>query len=463
MAGRPLIISEEQPHDENYVGEELNLTRPLGGHMWWLSMYYTNFPPLSVFNEKHWEANKGAEFYSILAEINGDSKLSEMFVSFAAAREDLCVSRPLPASKKSLTVECMQYDGIRDCNWNFPLQGYIPKRDNHNPYDMQARRFHDNCVITLGLNAAEFSSKFMDVGKLDAHITLQDFPDGGNYNTWGTCNIIMRVGGWPYRIKKVGTFEGYGEGGHQEMTCGIHLVQDISHLWDLLEGGPAMAPTGPNGEMEVQGNLKAGVKFWAQLYDLDWLGPKRNEALHYDPTIASEKGYVWFKVADSITVPSTGKKGVKIEIIEEGVVPAWLDLNFMQVFAGDFPCGYLNEAEGDEGMGSVTVARSFGERKVVVQNDASKIIFDDPMSAQVNDFCDMGWAIFDVLFKGCSMMLGPGQGKFNQNLGSDEGFVGIKGSGPAPLAHNAYGRDEIHYTQVPRSCYPTERHICDIP
>merc|ERR1711972_1011044 len=103
--------------------------------------------------------------------------------------------------------------------------------------------------------------------------------------------------------------EGYGQGGHQELTCGIHIIQSPEMLWDLLEGSPAIAPTGPNGEMELQGNSKAGYKFWAQLYDLDWLGPKRNEALHYDPTIATEKGYVRFKVVETITVPN---KRIKI-------------------------------------------------------------------------------------------------------------------------------------------------------
>jgi len=194
----------------------------------------------------------------------------------------------------------------------------------------------------------------------------------------------------------------------------------------------------------------------AQLYDLDWLGPKRNEALHYDPSVPTEAGYVWFKVVDTITVPESGKKGVKVEIIDEGILPAWLDLNFLQVFAGDFPLGSLIDAEADDGS-TVSVMRSFNERKVVVENSASKIVFDEPLTAQVNDFCDMGWAIFDVLFKGCYFKMGP-----SPKLGSpgkDEGMVAIKGSGPAPLCHNAYGRDEIHYIQVPRSSHCTERHM----
>lgn len=456
-AGRPLIISEEIPHEEMYTGGELDLSRPLAGPMWWNSLRWTNFPPLAVFNEKHREENQNAEFYSILSTINSDKKLKEQYVTYSAAREDLCNSRPMPSSKLTISVECMQYDGVRDCNWNFPLQGYIPKRDNHKPYEVQARRFGDNGVLSLGLSASEFSSKVMPVGNLDAHITLQDNLE--NSEQWGCSCILMRVGGWPYKIKKIGTFEGYGEGGHQEITCGIHVIQDTQWLWDQLEGCASMAPTGPNGEMEMQANTKAGYKFWAQLYDLDWLGPKRNEALHYDPTIPTEKGYVWFKVVDTIVVPESGKKGVKIEILDEGVLPAWLDLNFMQVFAGDFPCGYLNEAETDDGA-SVSVVRSLGTRKVVVENKASKIVFDEPTTAQVNDFCDMGWAIFDVLFHGCQLRLGPLSGKLG-DPGKDEGMISVKGSGPAPLCHNAIGRDEIHYIQVPRSSHATERHMVD--
>jgi hypothetical protein len=421
-------------------------------------MFWTNFPPLSVLDEKQWEANKSAEFYSILSLLNEDKKLAQQHVTLCAAREDLCNSRPMPSMKFSISVECMQYDGVRDTEWNFPLGGYIPKRDNHVPYAVQARRFFDNGVITLGLNAAEFSSKVMPVGDLDACITLQDHAEGTG--TWGCSTVLLRVGGWPYRVRKIGTYEGYGEGGHQEISCGIHQIVDDTWLWSLLEGGPAMAPTGPNGEMEVQGNVKAGFKFWVQLYDLDWLGPKRDEAKHYDPTIATEKGYVWCKVVDTITVPSSGKKGVKVEICDEGILPAWLDLNFLKVFAGDFPLGSLQEAEAAEEGGMVSVVRTVGTRKVVVENIASKIVFDEPLTAQVNDFCDMGWAIFDCLFKGGQMKLGPGQGKL-ADPGQDDGITSIKGSGPAPLCHNAYGRDEIHYIQVPRSSYATERHLAE--
>lgn len=429
--------------------------------MWWNSLYWTNFPPLSVFDKEHWEANKGAEFYQILQTLNADKKLQQQMVTFAAAREDLCNSRPMPSSKLQITVECMQYDGVRDSEWNFPLQGYIPKRDNHHPVDVQARRFHDNNVIHLGLNAAEFSHKVMPVNEMDCSIHVQDIDTTTQKQGWGYCPLLLRVGGWPYKIKKIGTFEGYGDGGHHEITMGLHEFRE-DLLWDMLEGVVNMAPTGPNGEMEVQGNSKVGHKFWCQLLDLDWLGPKRDESLHYDPTVPTEKGYVWFKVVDTIVVPSTGKKGVRVELCDEGVLPAWLDLNYLKVFAGDFPLGCLNEAESDVDGGRLEVVRTFGERKVIVENAACRIVYDEPTTAQVNDFCDMAWSIFDCLYKGGSMRFGPVAGKMVQDAGVDEGPIAYKGCGPAPLAHNAYGRDEIHYLQVPRSSYATERRFVSV-
>jgi hypothetical protein len=454
-AGRPFVLSEEIPYDDQHCCNEQELSKPLGGFMWWNSLYWTNFPPLAIFDRQLWEENKGSEFYSIMAIVNNDAKLGEQYVTFQAAREDLCMNRPLPKSKYSITAECMQYDGRKEQRWFFPFHDWVCKRDNHQAYDLQARRWYDNGVIHMGLNAMEFSGKLMAVGDLDACITLADsFVNP----TWGYHFCLLRIGGWPYRIKKIGTFEGYGEGGHQELTIGTQYF-DQGMLWDLLEGQTTMAPTGPNGEMEIQGNMTAGRKFWAQLYELDWLGPKRDEKKTYDPWVAPEKGYVWFTVVDTITVPSTGQKGVQIKISDEGIVPAWLDLNMLQAFVGDFPLGYLNEGHQDETAATVTVARTFETRKVVAENPSSKIVFDEPISAQVNDFCDMGYAIFDCLFKGASMKFGPTQGKFEIDVGMDEGLVGYKSSGPAPLCHNAWGRDEIAFVQVPRSNYPCERRL----
>jgi len=342
-------------------------------------------------------------------------------------------------------------------SWNFPLASYIPKRDNHVPYDIQARRFADNNVIHLGLNAEEYSHKFTPVGELDACITIADHI--GNAS-WGYYHALLRIGGWPYRIKRIGTFEGQGDGGHLELNVGLHYF-DERMLWSLLEGPPAMAPTGPNGEMEPQENQRSGYKFWCQLLDLDWLGPKRDETKFHDPEIAHEKGYVWFSVEKSVSMPMTGSKGVKVKLLDEGIVPAWLDLNHMQVFAGDESLGFLNELEcAGPPAGSTKVCRMLdpNSRKVLVENEASKLVFNDPFGLPVNDFCDMGWAIMDSAYKGpTTIRLGPSPGKWTLDCGDDEGMIEYKASGPPALAH---GEGEAKYlVQAPRSAYGFERRL----
>mmetsp|Transcript_107859 Transcript_107859/g.300748 ORF Transcript_107859/g.300748 Transcript_107859/m.300748 type:complete len:462 (-) Transcript_107859:128-1513(-) len=456
-ASVPLVLSEEIPYEKEHGTGELDLMRPMGGPFWWNSLYWTNFPPLACFDQKAWDENPDSDFVVSTKAINTDQRLAEQYVSFQAAREDLCTSRSVPKSKTTISVECMQYEGVRDVNWNFPLSSYIPKRDNHQPYDVQARRFYDNNVIHLGLNAEEFSFKFQPVSELDACITIADYI--GN-PSWGYYHALLRIGGWPYRIKKIGTFEGQGDGGHLELNIGLHHFDDKT-LWTLLEGPPAMAPTGPNGEMEAQGNQRSGFKFWAQLLDLDWLGPKIDENKFHDPEIAHEKGYVWFTVVDTIIVPSTGKKGVKIQLLDEGILPAWLDLNYMEVFAGDKPLGFLNEMEcTGPPAGLATVYRMLdpNSRKVVVENEASRLVFNDPFGLQVNDFCDMGWAIMDCGYKGATTIkLAPSPGKWTMDVGDDEGMVEYKASGPPPLAH---GEGEFKYVmQAAKSACGYERRL----
>jgi len=459
MAGAnvPLVLSEEIPFEKEHGTGELDLLRPLGGPFWWNSLYWTNFPPLACFDQKSWEDNAGSDFVMSTQAINSDKKLGEQYVSFQAAREDLCTSRPVPKAKTTISVECMQYEGVRDVNWNFPLANYIPKRDNHQPYDVQARRFYDNNVIHLGLNAEEFSQKFKPVGDLEACITIADYV--GN-PSWGYYHALLRIGGWPYRIKKIGTFEGQGDGGHLELNIGLHHFDD-QVLWNLLEGPPAMAPTGANGEMEPQGNQRSGYKFWVQLLDLDWLGPKIDENKFHDPEVPHEKGYVWFTVVETVAVPSTGQKGVKVQLLDEGIVPAWLDLNYMEAFAGDLPLGFLNEMEcTGPPAGSTTVYRMLdpNSRKVVVENEASKLVFNDPFGLQVNDFCDMGWAIMDCGYKGSTTLkLGPTPGKWSMDVGDDEGMIEYKASGPPALAH---GEGEYKFfIQAPRSAYGFQRRL----
>jgi len=458
MAGAvPLLLSEEIPYEPEHGAGELDLMRPMGGPFWWNSLRYTNFPALACLDMKFWAENPDSDFVMSAKAINSDGKLAEQYVSFSAAREDLCTSRPCPKAKTTISVECMQYEGLREVNWNFPLANYIPKRDNHQPYDVQGRRFQDNNVIHLGLNAEEFSQKFKPVSELDACIHVADYV--GN-PSWGYYHALLRIGGWPYRIKRIGTFEGQGDGGHLELNVGLHVFDD-QMLWTLLEGPPAMAPTGPGGEMQPQGNQRRGYKFWAQLMDLDWLGPKIDESKQYDPEVPQEKGYVWFSVVDTVVVPSTGQKGVKIQILDEGVVPAWLDLNYMQVFAGDLNLGFFNEMEcSGPPAASASIHRMLdpNSRKVVIENEASRLVFNDPFGLQVNDFCDMGWAIMDAGYKGATTLkLGPTPGKWSLDAGDDEGVIEYKAAGPPGLAH---GEGEYKYmVQAPRSAYPYQRRL----
>jgi len=323
---------------------------------------------------------------------------------------------------------------------------------------LQSRRFQDNGVMHLGLNAEEFSERVAPVGELDACIHIADKSAAEN-PTWGYYHAVMRIGGWPYRIKRIGTFEGCGDGGHYELNIGI-CYWDDSMLWQLLEGEKS---TGSEGEAHQ--NLKVGHKFWASLIDLDWLGRKVDEKKQDDPEIPPEKAYVWFTVVDTITVPSTGRKGIKIRLLEEGIVPAWMDLNYLQVFAGSLPLGCLTEFESEgPPQGSVCVQRvsadpsdQEGQRKVIVKNENSRLVFEEPMHLQINDFVDMGWAIHDCCYQGATIKLGPKSGKWSKDPGEDEGIIGYKAAGAPPLCHGE-GPNKV-YTYLPKSDYPYERRL----
>jgi len=451
----PIVLSEEVGYDpETHHCDSLDLWKPLGGHLWWNSLFWTNFPPLSIFDQQDWNANPDAEVPSALRLLNSDQRLAEQYITFGSAREDLCCTREPPSAGFKLTVECMQYEGARDVKWEFPLQEYVPKRDNHQSYDLQSRRFQDNGVLHLGLNAEEFSERVMPVGELDACIHIADKSAAEN-PTWGYYHAVMRVGGWPYRIKRIGTFEGCGDGGHYELNIGI-CYWDDTLLWQLLEGDKSG---------EEAKNLKVGQKFWASLMDLDCLGRKQDEKKFDDPVIPPEKGYVWFTVVDTITVPSTGRKGVQIRLLEEGIVPAWMDLNYLQVFAGGVPLGCLNELESEgPPRGSVCVHRvpadpsdQQGQRKVVVKNEHSKIVFEEPMYMLVNDFVDMGFAIHDCCYQGATIKLGPKSGKWTMDVGEDEGTISYKATGAPPLCHGE-GPNKV-MTYEPKAAYPCERRL----
>ncbi|CAE8680099.1 unnamed protein product, partial [Polarella glacialis] len=322
----PLVLTEEAPADGKSSPAQVGSTGPFAGPVWYNSLSWTNFPPLNCFDERQWAQHQDSDFFAGLSELNSDGRLAEQYVTFGAAREDLCQNARMPKASRVLKAEVMQYDGVRDLNWHFPLQSYIPKRGNHTPYEVQSRRFHDNGVINFGLNAEEFSDSVMPVSDLDACITTNDYT---GYPGMGYFFTLLRIGGWPYRISKIGTFDGLGEGGRTELNIGMSGYGE-QVLWQLLEGGPTHAPTGSEGQMEIQGCQRTGCRYWCQLYDLDWLGPKKDESLAYDPEIPPEKGYVWFRVVDSTVLPSTGKKAVRIQLLEDGIVPAWMDLHFLQ-------------------------------------------------------------------------------------------------------------------------------------
>lgn len=44
------------------------------------------------------------------------------YVTYGAAREDLCQHGLMPQESVSLRVEVMQYDGVLESQWHFPLQ-----------------------------------------------------------------------------------------------------------------------------------------------------------------------------------------------------------------------------------------------------------------------------------------------------------------------------------------------------
>lgn len=462
----PRVYSEEVPYDpRTHHCDALELTKPLVGHLWWNSLFWTNFPPLAMLDENAWEEHPDEVIPAALSQLNSDGRLAEQYITFCSAREDLIASTPASTAGFKLTVECMQYEGVRDYAWQFPLADYIPNRDNHQFYDLQARRFWDNGVLHLGLNAEEFSERVKPVSELNACIHVVDKAAADN-PTWGYHHVVMRIEGWPYRIKRIGTFEGCGDGSHRELNIGITHTDD-DPLWSLLEGRKAATSGSESGsEEEEQGNLRKGYKFWASLLDLDWLGPKLDVRKEYDPEIPPEKGYVWFVVVDTITVPSTGRKGVKIQLLEEGIVPAWLDLNFLQVFAGSVPLGNVNamESEGPPAgkvevcrTGADATAQSTGERRVVVDNTNSRLVFSDPISLQVNDFVDLGWAIHDCCYKGATIKLGPKLGRWVQDVGHDEGMTEYKTAGAPGLCHGE-GEEKV-IIQRPLTDYTCERRL----
>jgi hypothetical protein len=266
----------------------------------------------------------------------------------------------------------------------------------------------------------------------------------------------MKVGGWPFRVSRLGSFEGHGPEG-LSFSASIHYY-DEQCIWNLLEGGPEMVSDG-GGEMILQeANALKGKKLWAMLYELDFLSPKRDESKVYDPEIPVEKGYVWFTVEESCTEPQTGKKSVKIKLLDEGIIPCWMDLKYLQVWAGDTPLGNFTQAESDEPPESHirvyrvldgtmdSTGRPNSSRRIVTENTYSKLIFKDPRHQDKYDTVDMGWAIKDCCYQGCSITVSGRCGPWIEEdaLGKDEGYV-LEKNIRLPLLNRGQIMDPPHY------------------
>ncbi|CAE7248052.1 unnamed protein product [Symbiodinium pilosum] len=379
-----------------------------GGVLWYHSLYWTNFPPLGFLEED--SADSDVEFRESLLAVNPDGPLADQFVSYGAAREHLCQHGRMPQEPLTLWVEVMQYDGVHDRGWHFPLQDFIPKRGNHTPYDIQSRRGYENGAMTLGLNAEDFSDSVLPVSDLSVVVTVSDEPEGTKRlrASEGHQFALLSVGGWPFRIRRIGTFEGLGHVGRLELQLGSgEFSEEV--LWQLLEGGKRA----PGGICE-EGSARSGCKYWCQLYDLDWLGPKRDENLAIDPEIPPHKGYVWFRVLESTMLAGTSKRAVHVQLLEDGIVPAWLDLRYLQVWAGDMPLGYLNQVFGElqDPPCRARVVRTVkegtddrGVRKVHVRNSRSSLVFEDPLVCDSNGLVDLGWALHGIGYRGARVSL----------------------------------------------------------
>merc|ERR1712137_1409684 len=107
-------------------------------------------------------------------------------------------------------------------------------------------------------------------------------------------------------------------------------------------------------------------------------------------------------------------------VLEEGIVPCWLDLQFLQLWAGTIPLGYLNEAKSmSSPLGVVRVNRVLQDtsghregRKVLVENPLYKMYFDDPLRLEINQLVDFGWVMNDVMYRGATLTLGPRPGRY---------------------------------------------------
>eukprot|EP00435_Cladocopium_sp_Y103_P000960 s1561_g1.t1 len=219
----PYLLCEDHRPGHQEVAASLGAAGCFAGPLWYNSLFWPNFPDLVCLNEL---LGEDEEFDRALQRVNSDGQLAEQYVTFAAAREDLCQHGRMPQEPVTLRVEVMQYDGVRENQWHFPLQDFIPKRGQHTPYESQSRRACENGAISLGLNAEDVSDSVMPVSELVSHVTLSVEPPSvaaSRKVREGHSFVLLSLGGWPFRVRRLGCYEGLssaGSGGRVELQFG---------------------------------------------------------------------------------------------------------------------------------------------------------------------------------------------------------------------------------------------------
>eukprot|EP00913_Durusdinium_trenchii_P032166 g30119.t2 len=102
----------------------------------------------------------------------------------------------------------------------------------------------ENGAITLGLNAEDFSDSVLPVSQLLCHITMSiEPPTVQRSNREGHSFVLLSLGGWPFRVRRIGTFEGLGDHGRVELSLGSGDFNEEA-LWQLL-GVPGLSEGEP--------------------------------------------------------------------------------------------------------------------------------------------------------------------------------------------------------------------------
>jgi hypothetical protein len=385
------------------------------------------------------------------------NELACTYITKECARRELIKYAELPKKWRTFQLVAMAYDGGKHLKWTFPLAEYIPLRCNHTPWELEARRFTDETVMHFALSGEEFARKVCPLEELDCHIAIADYV--GN-PSWGYYSAVFRLNGWPYRVGMIYTEDGLGEDeetgekGHIELDVGMQHF-DPDAIWYLLEGAPCMGWNEEKQKMEFQGNQRIGCKYTCQLYELDIVSPKKDTRELFDYEIDPKVAYIHFEIVDTVTVPSTGKKGVKVKILPGGIVPCWMDLPSMQVWAGALPLGYLTEAFNAKSGATMLVDRVLkngndlhGEREITFSHAKWEHIWEEPKKMTEFECVDMCYMLRTCFYQGCRIKVGPRPGKWRQQETNEDEVVrrsaqeridypGPRMSGvPAPVVHH---------------------------